>query len=171
MAFIRTPKSAKMYDLSESKYTPKRTTLQDKILAKSAKLLYYVLQKKGAAMQTQLKQIREAAGKTQEEVAFDLNIELGTYQNWEQGRRDLNGKKLIMLATYFGVTTDTILGTEYAQEIKDTSIDSQAAELLRLYAMLDKTGRAKLVDYADDLVTSGKYIKTEVQDNQIRDIA
>lgn len=122
-------------------------------------------------MQTQLKQIREAAGKTQEEVAFDLNIELGTYQNWEQGRRDLNGKKLIMLATYFGVTTDTILGTEYAQEIKDTSIDSQAAELLRLYAMLDKTGRAKLVDYADDLVTSGKYIKTEVQDNQIRDIA
>lgn len=122
-------------------------------------------------MQTQLKQIREAAGKTQEEVASDLQIELGTYQNWEQGRRDLNGKKLIMLATYFGVTTDTILGTDYAQDIEETTIDAQATELLRLYMLLNEAGKAKLVDYADDLVQSSKYIKNEVQDNQIREIA
>lgn len=122
-------------------------------------------------MQTKLKQVREAAGKTQQEVADDLNVKVGTYRNWEQGLRDLDGKKLIMLATYFGVTTDTILGTEYGQEIEDVVIDSQGTELLRLYNLLSNEGKAKLVDYADDLVRSGKYIKTEVQDNQIRDIA
>ena len=122
-------------------------------------------------MQTQLKQVREAAGKTQQEVADDLDIAVGTYRNWEQGLRELDGKKLIMLATYFGVTTDTILGTEYAQNIEEASIDSQATELLRLYTLLNKDGKAKLVDYADDLVRSCKYEKKKVQDNQIRDIA
>lgn len=122
-------------------------------------------------MQTQLKQVREAAGKTQQEVADDLKIKVGTYRNWEQGLRELDGKKLIMLATYFGVTTDTILGTEYAEEIEEAPLDSQGAELIRLYMLLNDAGRAKLVDYADDLVQSSKYIKNEVQDNQIREIA
>lgn len=122
-------------------------------------------------MQTQLKQVREAAGKTQQEVANDLNVKVGTYRNWEQGLRELDGKKLIMLATYFGVTTDTILGTEYAQEIEESVVDSQGAELLKLYCLLNDEGKTKLVDYADDLVRSHKYEKKKVQDNQIRDIA
>lgn len=122
-------------------------------------------------MQTQLKQVREAAGKTQQEVADDLKIKVGTYRNWEQGLRELDGKKLIMLAAYFGVTTDTILGTEYAEEIEEAPLDSQGAELIRLYMLLNDAGRAKLVDYADDLVQSSKYIKNEVQNNQLREIA
>lgn len=120
-------------------------------------------------MQTQLKQVREAAGKTQQEVADDLKVKVGTYRNWEQGLRELDGKKLIMLATYFGVTTDTILGTEYAQEIEDIAIDAQSTELLRLYNLLNGAGKAKLVDYADDLVRSSKYVKKEVPDYSVSD--
>ena len=61
-------------------------------------------------MDLKLKQVRESTGKTQEQVAQELGIPLGTYRNWEQTARGLNTKKLIMLADYYGVSTDTILG-------------------------------------------------------------
>ena len=59
-------------------------------------------------MKYNLKQIRESARKKQSEVASDLGISLSTYRSWEQGKRNLNGKKLSMLADYFGVSTDTL---------------------------------------------------------------
>lgn len=57
-----------------------------------------------------LKEVREAAGLKQEEVAAALGVKLGTYRSWEQGRRGINGEKLSILADYFGVTADEILG-------------------------------------------------------------
>lgn len=43
--------------------------------------------------------------------------------------------------------------------VSTTSKDEQ--QLLSLYRELNDEGREKLIDYADDLVTSGKYIKTD----------
>ena len=68
-------------------------------------------------MQTKLKQIRELSGKTQSTVAHDLGVSLSTYRSWEQGQRNLNGKKLDMLADYFHVSTDTILGTKHGEDM------------------------------------------------------
>lgn len=133
-------------------------------------------------MDIRLKQVREACGKTQEDVSNDLSIPIGTYRNWEQGGRDLNGKKLVMLAKYFHVSTDTILGTDFASTM-DTGIPSHSediaeygtveSQIFELLKMLNKDGKAKLLEYADDLVSSGKYEKSGMSDNSIsiREIA
>lgn len=76
-------------------------------------------------MRTNLKQIRELSGKTQEAVANELGISLSTYRSWEQGQRDLNGKKLDMLADYFHVSTDTILGTKHGQPIDELTTEAR----------------------------------------------
>lgn len=118
-------------------------------------------------MATQLKRIREAAGKTQEEVSRDLNVPLGTYRNWEQGGRSLNGKKLIMLASYFHVSTDTILGTQFADPIEEERKDRLTEDLLILFEKLNDAGKRKLIENADDLVCSGKYEKKDMQNNSV----
>lgn len=118
-------------------------------------------------MATQLKRIREAAGKTQEEVSRDLNVPLGTYRNWEQGGRSLNGKKLIMLASYFHVSTDTILGTQFADPIEEERKDRLTEDLLILFEKLNDEGKRKLIENADDLVCSGKYEKKDMQNNSV----
>lgn len=99
----------------------------------------------------------------------DLGIALSTYRSWEQGSRSLNGDKLSMLADYYRVSTDTILGTKYGQlnnsECSDIVDDDEINKLLRTVKLLNDEGMAKLLGYADDLVSSGKYEKKEMQDH------
>lgn len=61
-------------------------------------------------MKNRLKNVRLAAGKTQAEVARDLNINLPTYRTYEQGTRRLSDERVVELATYFGCSGDEILG-------------------------------------------------------------
>ena len=120
-------------------------------------------------MKNNLKQIRESFGKLQEDVAADIGIALSTYRSWEQGSRSLNGDKISMLADYYRVSTDTILGTKYGQlnnsECSDIVDDDEINKLLRTVKLLNDEGMAKLLGYADDLVSSGKYEKKEMQDH------
>lgn len=58
-----------------------------------------------------------------------------------------------LMAYYEGRRT---AGTEYAP----ADLQGEEQRLLDLYRDLNEEGREKLVDYADDLVTSGKYIKS-----------
>ena len=89
-------------------------------------------------MKNNLKQIRKAANKKQDEVAKDLGISLSTYRSWEQGKRDLNAKKISLLVDYFCVSTDTIIGTEFAQpiETKQEYLTSDESRLLNLYRQM-----------------------------------
>lgn len=59
-----------------------------------------------------LKSIRIASEKTQEQVAHDLDVALGTYRNWEQGSRKLNEDTIRMLSKYFHVPSDMIIGDD-----------------------------------------------------------
>ena len=122
-------------------------------------------------MDLKLKQVRESTGKTQEQVAQELGIPLGTYRNWEQTARGLNTKKLIMLADYYGVSTDTILGTRFAQSIDDQVQRSNRTKietlLINASRNLNDEGNDRLLEYADDLIRSGKYQKIRVPDSAI----
>lgn len=119
-------------------------------------------------MKTNLKRIRESQGKLQEEVAKDLGIALSTYRSWEQGSRNLNGTKLSRLADYYGVSVDTILATNYGVSFDEQTLTESEETLLNLFNKLDDKGKEKLLEYADDLINSGKYIKSEVHDHSIQ---
>lgn len=63
-----------------------------------------------AQIQIVLKELRKQLGKTQEEVAKDLNITQSTYSNYENGLRQPNIEMLIDLADYYKVPIDILVG-------------------------------------------------------------
>ena len=57
-----------------------------------------------------LKDLREDHDLVQKEIASYLSIDQRVYSNYETGKRDIPTSTLVQLATFFGVTTDYILG-------------------------------------------------------------
>lgn len=73
-------------------------------------------------MKTNLKVVRKAAGYTQEEASKLSSIPLGTLRRWEQGVNEPDMESIIKLAELYGSTTDTILGTKYAEPIDGVDV-------------------------------------------------
>ncbi len=57
-----------------------------------------------------LKDLREDNDKTQKEIADYLGMKQPQYSRYENGLRDIPSDILIMLADYYNVSTDYILG-------------------------------------------------------------
>lgn len=68
-------------------------------------------------MKVQLKEVRKAAGFTQEQAANLAGIALGTLRRWEQGVNEPDMESILRLAALYQVSTDTILNSEYAKDI------------------------------------------------------
>jgi len=59
-----------------------------------------------------LLELRKEKGLSQDEVSLQLDISRSTYANWEQGRREPDIAGLIMLAKFFMVSVDYLVGVE-----------------------------------------------------------
>lgn len=57
-----------------------------------------------------IRDLREDADKTQEEIAEYLNMSREVYRRYETGIREIPVWAVIRLAEYYGTTTDYILG-------------------------------------------------------------
>lgn len=57
-----------------------------------------------------LRKIRMEHRKKQREVAACLNLQLRSYQTYEQGKNEPNIEKLILLADFFDVSLDYLMG-------------------------------------------------------------
>lgn len=57
-----------------------------------------------------LREIRMKRRKTQKETSEILDMNLRSYQLYEQGKVEPSIKKIILLADFFDVTTDYLLG-------------------------------------------------------------
>jgi len=57
-----------------------------------------------------LKKLRTEKGLTQEELSKNLNINRATYAHYETGRREPDIETLKLLAKYFNVSVDYLLG-------------------------------------------------------------
>lgn len=108
-------------------------------------------------MKNNLKRIREMRGLEQADVARDLDISLSTYRSWEQGSRGLNGEKLITFANYFGVSTDTILGSQFSELEDFTTQTEEEANLLDMFHSLNVDGQRVALAVLDALAKSGNY--------------
>lgn len=126
-----------------------------------------------------IKELREMLHKQQKELAIDLGVSQPTISDWESGRKIPSARSTQKLADYFDVSVDYLLGRsdsislvqtfklsfnpecteeDSAPEDEDRLSDFET-KLLKLYRDLNEEGQEKLLDYADDLVASGKYIK------------
>lgn len=68
-------------------------------------------------MKTNLKAVRKAVGLTQDRASELSGIPLGTLRRWEQGVNEPDMESIILLADLYGVSTDTILGSRFADEL------------------------------------------------------
>ncbi len=59
-----------------------------------------------------LRALRAESGKTQKEVADELNIRQQTYSNYEKGITNIDSAMIITLCNYYGVTADYLLGID-----------------------------------------------------------
>jgi len=95
-------------------------------------------------MRTQLKrlrELREAKGLTQLQLAEKVNLTAGTIGNFESGRKAPSVKTLCRLADILWVTIDCLLGRE-------NSLDASDPVLRRILRSCEKMGKADLEVFA-----------------------
>lgn len=112
-----------------------------------------------------LKVLRKRLGITQAQFAEVFKIAHGTIAMWETGRREPDFETAIRIADYFHVSVDYLIGRDEKEtptpEDGGGHDDPLRSTLLHNFDQLNREGREKLVDISDDMVSSGKYIKSD----------
>lgn len=108
-----------------------------------------------------LKELREARGLTLEQVGAYVGVNKATVQRYEIGNIDIKRNVAIKLAECLGTSPAYIMGwTDDSSAATSPAISGQLKALAEALAELNDEGREKLLDYAADLVASGRYIKS-----------
>lgn len=105
---------------------------------------------RGMTLGQRIKQLREQAGLTQEQLGQRFYTEkkngMGkqAISHWENDRNQPTASQLILLCSIFNVSADALLGTD-----KGAPTDlNDVSELVRLYAGMDSKARARVLDVA-----------------------
>lgn len=101
-----------------------------------------------------LQALRQQKGVSQAEMAKYIDLTVGAYQNYENGRREANYETLCKLADFYNVSTDYLLGrTTVKQTAKEppdpfANIDVSALEkrIIKKYTELDESTRALCIE-------------------------
>lgn len=95
----------------------------------------------GCYMQHYLRKLRLSSGLTEKQLAKELDIPIGTILELEKGPLPTHYNHLLKLATFFQVSTDSLLNYP-PHELQMRSFDQN--ELLRIYSSLDDISKGKL---------------------------
>lgn len=105
-----------------------------------------------------IKRLRENAGLTQRELADKFNIGYSTFSQYESGQRTPSDDVKILLANYFGVSVDYLLGNNPPK--KDALTQKEKTDIAKeVQAILD--------DLSDDkpmFELDGKIIDDEIKE-------
>lgn len=93
-----------------------------------------------------LKEIREAKGLSQRQAALGLNLSPTVYNRYENGIREPSNALLPVIADYFGVTVDELLGRDRGDEKEKTSPQTLEARIVSFgMDQLPKEEREKIL--------------------------
>lgn len=119
-----------------------------------------------------LKKLRKAQGYSMKQMAEALGMCYTTYVNYEKNEREPNSEGLVLIAKYFGVTVDYLLGinsTETTDNYLQKEVDTLAAieevygkdikDLVCIASELNEQGVNKLHEHCCDLLEVPKYRK------------
>lgn len=95
--------------------------------------------------------LRIQQGLSQSQVAGMLHIAQTTYSNYENGTHKIPLEQLQVLASFYDVSYDELLGTPTEQNIfnEKTMIDKMS--------QLNVCGKYKVLEYIDDISANNKY--------------
>jgi len=103
-----------------------------------------------------LRELRKDKNVTQSEIAKYLMISRETYSQYETGRHQMNYETLFLLADYFSVSIDYLLGR---YETDSMLVNKKERHLVGRYRMLDERGKAAVeltLDFEYEQSTGGK---------------
>lgn len=83
---------------------------------------------------TRIKQLRQARGITQTELAHIMSVTRSSVNAWEMGISVPTAPKLVELSMFFDVSTDYILGLEKAEIIQIDDLNDEQKKII--YSLL-----------------------------------
>lgn len=98
---------------------------------------------------------------TQLQLSKAVNVSQGNVSDWKNGRSFPKSDVLSRLADYFNVSTDYLLGRTDQKEMPSVGDGPLRSTLLNNFGQLNREGQERLVETSDDMVSSGKYIKSD----------
>lgn len=112
-----------------------------------------------------LKNRRKELGLTLSQIADKMGVSEATVQRWESGNiKSLRQERIGPLSEILRISPAVLMGwadDEVTSPSPRPPITSKEEELLALHRQLNEEGQGRLLEYADDLVSSGKYIKSD----------
>lgn len=93
---------------------------------------------------TILKQLRKSHNLTQQELGLHIGLSKAVISKYENGMGYPTFDILILIADYFGVTTDYLLGVEKGKTVDVSSLnDTQIDTVRRVIAEFNKSNKAQ----------------------------
>jgi DNA-binding XRE family transcriptional regulator len=108
-------------------------------------------------MELSVKQTRREKGITQEQATNDLGMKLRCYQGIERGEMKLTVEVAYLLADYFRVSIDELIGRPIIRPYVIGSADPQESQIVANYRKLNDDGRTRLFRYSAELVSHPHY--------------
>lgn len=106
---------------------------------------------------SRLRELRENRNLKQDDIAQFLGTTVQKVSSFETGRTRIDIDTLVALSKYYNVDVNWILNI--APEKESLCLQSTEVNLILQYRCLNPEGQEKMIDYATDLVASGRYIK------------
>lgn len=114
-----------------------------------------------------IKKLREMRNLTLEDVGNYVGVNKATVQRYESGNIDIKRNVAIKLAEILQSTPSYIMGWsdeigfDFVQE-NPCSLSQIEAQIINNYRSLNTEGQERAINYLDDLISSGKYIKNNL---------
>lgn len=109
--------------------------------------------------------LKKTSKKTLKQIADDSGVPIGTLNKLFAGQtKDPKLDTIRSVVHALGYTLDDLEDTPTKKSPSAAEAASGEDHIIALYRELNHEGQEKLIDYADDLVASGKYIKSGSDD-------
>lgn len=96
----------------------------------------------------QIKQMRERAGLSQQQVADELKIRVGRYGDWERETREINLRDAIKLADMFKCTLDELAGRDVSHICESRPLAHDEQMMVDGYRVADTTQKRRMLSAA-----------------------
>ena len=96
----------------------------------------------------QIKQMRERAGLSQQQVADELKIRVGRYGDWERETREINLRDAIKLADMFKCTLDELAGRDVSHICESHPLAHDEQMMVDGYRVADATQKRRMLSAA-----------------------
>ena len=109
---------------------------------------------------SRLRQAREQAGFTQQDLAKKLGVTKNAISNYENGVSSPKWKILVEIFDILHVDPNFLYQDDFSSELAEAHVlTPQQSALLAAFDQLNEEGQTKAVEYVEDLVLTGRYKK------------